>query len=415
MPQLATAAPWLSIIGIGEDGIERLSGDARTLIQAAEYVFGAPRHLSLVASWVRGTAKPWRTPFDPTFADLLACRGRPVCMLASGDPFHYGAGSSLALHLNPAETITIPGISAFSLAAARLLWPLQQTALVSLCGRPITQIRRHLQPGARIMALSAGSDTPAEVAALLVTLGFARSRMHVLEAMGGAHERIRTTTAGEFGFDDVSPLNTLAIEVLDSPGARILPRAAGVPDDWFEHDGQITKREIRALTVAALAPRQDAHLWDIGAGSGSVAIEWLLSDPTLSATAFERRDDRAARIARNANTFGVTNLQIAVGEAPRVLASARAPDAVFVGGGVTSAGLLEAAQSALKTGGRLVVNAVSLESEAALIDCYKRYGGTLTRVSVSHATPIQGSDQFSAWRPAMPITQWIWEKNGARQ
>jgi precorrin-6Y C5,15-methyltransferase (decarboxylating) len=415
MTQPATTTPWLSIVGIGEDGIGRLTTEAQTLIQSAEYVFGAPRHLSLVASLILGTARPWRIPFDPTFADLLACRGRAVCMLASGDPFQYGAGSSLAPHLDPAETITIPGISAFSLAAARLLWPLQQTILVSFCGRPITQIRRHLQPGARVIALSAGSDTPAEVAALLVRLGFARSRIHVLEAMGSSRERIRTTTAGEFGFDEVSPLNTIALEVLDSPGARILPRAAGVPDDWFEHGGQITKREIRALTVSALAPLQGAHLWDIGAGSGSVAIEWLLSDPTLSATAFERREDRAARIVRNANTFGVTNLQIAVGEAPQVLGGARAPDAVFVGGGVTTPGIIESVQSMLKDGGRLVVNAVSLESEAALIDCYKRCGGTLTRLSISRAAPIQGSEQFSAWRSAMPITQWIWEKTGAPQ
>ena len=415
MTQPATTTPWLSIIGVGEDGTDHLSGAARTLIQSAEYVFGAPRHLKLVASLIRGTAKPWRTPFDPTFADLLAHRGRAVCMLASGDPFQYGAASSLAHHLDPAETVTIPGISAFSLAAARLLWPLQQTTLISFCGRPITQIRRHLQPGARLLALSAGSDTPTEVAALLVVLGFAGSRMHVLEAMGGARERVRTTTAGEFGLDDISPLNTIAIEVLDSPGARVLPRAAGVPDDWFEHDGQITKREIRALTVSALAPRQGAHLWDIGAGSGSVAIEWLLCDPTLSATAFECREDRAARIGRNANTFGVTNLQIAVGEAPQVLTGACAPDAVFVGGGVTTPGIIDSAQCTLKTGGRLVINAVSLESEAALIDYYQRCGGTLTRLSVSRAAPIQGSDQFSAWRPAMPITQWVWEKTGARQ
>ena len=335
-------------------------------------------------------------------------------MLVSGDPFHYGAGSSLAPHLDPAETVAIPGVSAFSLAASRLLWPLQETALISCCGRPVAQIRRHLQPGARILALSAGSDTPAEVAALLVTLGFARSRIHVLEAMGSARERIRTTTAAEFKLDDISPLNTVAIEVLDSPGARILPRAPGIPDEWFEHDGQITKREIRAYTIAALAPRQGAHLWDIGAGSGSIAIEWLLCDPTLSATAFERREDRAMRIERNASSFGVMNLQIAVGAAPRVLTGARAPDAVFVGGGLTTAGMVESAQSALKGGGRLVANAVSLESEATLIDCHKRCGGTLTRLSVSRAVPIRDSEQFSAWRAAMPITQWVWEKPGAR-
>jgi len=415
MTQPATTYRWLSIIGIGEKGIDDLTSDAQALIQSAEYVFGAPRHLSLAGSLIRGTARPWRKPFDPTYADLLVHRGRSVCMLASGDPFQYGAGSSLAPYLDPAEAVTIPGISAFSLAAARLLWPLQQTTLLSFCGRPVAQIRRHLQRSARIVALSADSSTPAEVATLLVRLGFDHSRMHVLEVLGSAHERIRTTTAAEFDLEDVAPLNTLAIEVLDSPGARILPRVAGIPDDWFEHDGQITKREMRALTISALAPSQGDHLWDIGAGSGSVAIEWLLSDPTLSATAFERRADRAERISRNANTFGVTDLKLVVGEAPQVLADARPPDAVFIGGGLTTTGVIESAQSALKSGGRLVVNAVSLESEVVLIACYKHSGGTLARLSVSRVVPIEDSGQFSGWRPAMPITQWTWKKPGARQ
>jgi precorrin-6Y C5,15-methyltransferase (decarboxylating) len=413
MTQTATTKRWLSIIGIGAEGITGLTPEARARIQAAEYVFGASRHLSLAGSLIQGAAREWRKPFDANFTDLLALRGRAVCMLTSGDPFQYGAGSSIAAWVSPEEVSTIPGISAYSLAAARLLWPLQHTTLLSFCGRPITHIRRSLHPGARILALSANGRTPAELAELLVTLGFGHSRLHVLESLGGPQERIRTTTACEFPFEDVSPLNTTAIEVVPSSGARILPVAPGIADDWFEHDGQITKREIRAITLASLAPREREHLWDVGAGSGSVAIEWLLRHDSLSATAFEQRVDRAERIGRNARTFGVTDLEVMTGAAPRVLANARAPDAVFIGGGLTTPGVVEAAQSALNCGGRLVANAVSIESEAALIAHHRHSGGTLTRLSVSRAEPIAGSGRFSAWQASLPITQWIWEKSGA--
>jgi precorrin-6Y C5,15-methyltransferase (decarboxylating) len=401
----------LSIVGIGEDGVEGLNAAARGLIESAERVFGGARHLALAKSLIRGTAHPWPSPFDSTFAELLSYQGRPVCMLASGDPFQYGAGSTLARFVAPDETLTIPAPSAYTLAAARLLWPLAQTTLLSFCGRSVDFLRPHLQPGARILALSADQNSPGEVARLLAELGFGSSNLTVLEALGGPGERIRNVSAGAFDVTDIAPLNTVAIEVRAAAGARVLARVPGLPDALFDHDGQITKREIRALTLAALAPRRGEHLWDIGAGSGSVAIEWMLADTSLTASALERRPDRVARILGNAVSFGVGNLEVVTGSAPEALAKLRQPDAVFVGGGATTPGLIELVQGRLRPGGRLVVNAVSLESEAVVLAQQKRSGGSLTRIAISHASPIGGENgRMSGWRPAMPILQWLWEK-----
>jgi precorrin-6Y C5,15-methyltransferase (decarboxylating) len=401
----------LSIVGIGEDGVEGLNAAARGLIESAERVFGGTRHLALAKSLMRGSAHPWANPFDSTFAELLSYRGRPVCMLASGDPFQHGAGSTLAGLVAPDETIAIPAPSAYTLAAARLLWPLAQTTLLSFCGRSVDYLRPHLQPGARILALSSNQNSPGEVGRLLVELGFGNSTLTVLEALGGPRERIRSMNAEAFDLTDIAPLNIVAIEVRAAPGARILARAPGLPDALFDHDGQITKREIRALTLSALAPRRGEHLWDIGAGSGSVAIEWLLADTSLTASALERRPDRVARIHGNAASFGVGNLEVIAGSAPEALATLRAPDAVFVGGGATTPGLIELLQGRLRPGGRLVVNTVSLESEAVVLAHQKRSGGSLTRIAISHASPIGGENgRMSGWRPAMPILQWLWEK-----
>jgi precorrin-6Y C5,15-methyltransferase (decarboxylating) len=410
-PQPAALHRWLSIVGIGEDGIEGLSAAGRELIQSAAVVFGGARHLALAAPLIRGISRPWPVPFDPTVAEVLKHRGRAVCVLASGDPFFHGIGSLLSRHVSCQETLAVPAPSAFSLAASRLLWPLPQTILLSLCGRSLDFIRPHLHPGARILILTEGRDAPADLARLLCRIGFGPSRVTVLESLAGPRERIRSSPANSFDLESIGPLNTVAIEVAAEDGARILPRAAGMADELFEHDGQITKREIRALTLSALAPRRGELLWDVGAGSGSVAIEWLLADASLSAIAVERRGDRAARVARNAAAFGVPHLTLIEGSAPAALEGLAPPDAVFIGGGATTPGMMDAARAALRPGGRLVVNAVALETEAVLLKYQSQWGGTLTRLAISRAGPIGGEDaRMTGWRSAMPVTQWTWVK-----
>jgi precorrin-6Y C5,15-methyltransferase (decarboxylating) len=410
-PQPAASDRWLSIVGIGEDGIEGLNAAARELIQSAAVVFGGARHLALAAPLIRGVPRSWPVPFDQSVAEVLKLRGRAVCVLASGDPFLHGIGSLLSRHVSSEETVAVPAPSAFSLAASRLLWPLPQTVLLSLCGRSLDFIRPHLHPGTRILLLTGGHDAPAQVARLLCQIGFGASRVTVLESLAGPHERIRSSQASSFDLETIDPLHTLAIEVAAQDGARILPRAAGMPDELFEHDGQITKREIRALTLSALAPRRGELLWDVGAGSGSVAIEWLLADVSLNAIAVERRSDRAARVARNAAAFGVPHLTLIEGSAPAALEGLAAPDAVFIGGGATTPGMLDAVRAALRPAGRLVVNAVALETEIVLLKYQSQWGGTLTRIAVSRAGPIGGEDaRMTGWRSAMPVTQWTWVK-----
>ena len=409
--QPAAIRRWLSIVGIGEDGIDGLTPVSRDLIQSATLVFGGARHLALATPLIRGTSRPWTSPFDRSVAEVLANRGRDVCVLASGNPFLYGVGSLLAPHVSRAEILTVPAPSAFSLAAARLLWPLPQTVQISLCGRSTDLIRPHLHPGARILALTSSEHVPAELSRLLCQIGFGCSQLTVLEALSGPRERIRTARANSFALEVIDPLNTVAIEVVAEAGARILPRSAGLADDLFEHDGQLTKREIRAMTLSALAPRRGELLWDVGAGSGSVAIEWLLTDPSLTAIAVERRSDRAARARRNAAAFGVPHLELVEGTAPAVLEGLAAPHAVFVGGGATHPGVLEAVRLALRSSGRLVVNAVTLETESVLLNHQARWGGSLTRIAIARASPVGGEDaHMLGWRPAMPIVQWTWVK-----
>ena len=403
----AVSPRWLSIVGIGEDGAAGLSGAAQRLIGAAEIVFGGRRHLALAAPLIRGAARPWPSPFDAAPDEVLAHRGRPVCVLASGDPFHYGIGAVLAGNIDAREMTVLPAPSAFSLAAARLGWSLPATVLLSVHGRSIDLLRPHLQPGARILVLTSDGDGAAALAKLLAETGFGASRLTVLEALGGLRETIRATTAAGYDLDPVDALNTVAIEVVAAPGARVLARTAGIADDLFEHDGQITKREIRAVTLSALSPRRGELLWDIGAGSGSVAIEWLLADPAMRAIAVEQRADRVARIARNATAFGVPGLEIVEGTAPAALAALPTPDAVFVGGGAGDARVLDTASRALRGGGRLVVNAVTLETEALLLARHAAFGGELLRIAFSRAEPLGG---MSALRPALPVTQWLWIK-----
>ena len=404
----AASPRWLSIVGIGEDGIEGLSAAARALIGAAEIVFGGRRHLRLAAPLIRGAARPWPSPFAGAADEVLHHRGRQICVLASGDPFHYGVGTVLARRIDAREMIVVPAPSAFSLAAARLGWSLPRTVLLSVHGRTLDLVRPHLQPGARILALTSDGEGPAALARLLTQSGFGSSRLTVLEALGGPRERVRGTTAASFDLGAVDALNTLAIEVEAAPDARVIARSAGLADTLFEHDGQITKREVRAVTLSSLAPRRGELLWDIGAGAGSVAIEWLLADPLfMRAIAVERRADRAARIRRNAATFGVPGLEIVQDAAPAALAGLAAPDAVFIGGGASEPGVIDTAAVALLPGGRLVVNAVTLETEALLIARHAALGGDLIRIAITRAAAV---GEKTGWRAAMPVTQWVWTK-----
>lgn len=405
--ETAAARRWLSIVGIGEDGVEGLSPVARGLVSNAEIVFGGKRHLALAASLIRGAARPWPSPFERAVGEVLTQRGRQVCVLASGDPFVHGVGSVLARHIEAREMLVLPAPSAFSLAAARLGWALPETTLLSLHARALDLVRPHLQPGARVLALTSDGEGPAALARLLAGIGFGGSRLTVLEALGGKRERIRTTTAAGFDLGTINDLNVVAIEVAAAPAARIIPRAAGLPDALFEHDGCITKREVRAVTLSALAPRRGDLLWDIGAGAGSVAIEWMLADVSLSAIAIEARVDRAARIRRNTASFGVPGLDVVEGSAPAALAGLASPHAIFIGGGAGDPGVLDTAITALQSGGRLVVNAVTLETESLLIARHAALRGELTRIAIARAEPLGGK---TGWRPARPVTQWAWVK-----
>jgi precorrin-6Y C5,15-methyltransferase (decarboxylating) len=403
----AASPRWLSIVGIGEDGVDGLSAAARGLIGGADIVIGGRRHLALAAPLIRGAARAWPSPFDGAADEVSRHRGRQVCVLASGDPFHYGVGAVLARHVDPREMIVLPAPSAFSLAAARLGWSVPDTVLLSLHGRSLDLIRPHLQPGARMLVLTSGGDGPAALARLLAQSGFGQSRLTVLEALGGPRERVRGTTAGDFAFGAVDALNTLAIEIEAAPDARILPRTAGIPDELFEHDGQISKREIRAVVLSSLAPRRGELLWDIGSGSGAIAIEWMLSDPTMRAIAIERRGDRAARIVRNAAACGGPALQVIAAAAPGALATLPKPDAIFIGGGASEPGVVDTAARALRSGGRLVANAVTLETETLLLGRHAVLGGELLRLAISRAEPL---GEKIGWRAAMPVTQWKWIK-----
>ena len=378
---------------------------AQKLLASAELVVGGKRHLGLAEALIRGRTLAWPSPIGDAVPEIEKHRGRPVVVLASGDPFHYGVGDLLTRSIPASETLCLPNASAFSLAAARLGWSLQEVALVSLHGCALEGIVRHLQPGARILALSWDGETPAKLATFLGERGMGASSITVLEAMGGPHERVRSATATGFDLADVAPLNTIALQVVAGADAMVLPLAPGLDDTLFEHDGQLTKREVRAITVSALAPRQGELLWDVGLGAGSVAIEWLLCHPSLKAIGVESEPERAARAARNAAALGTPDLQIVQQRAPGAFAGLPAPDAIFLGGGLSNPNMLEAAWAALKPGGRLVANAVSIQSEARLIDYFQRYGGELVRLEVSKAGKA-GTGGVFVWRAAAPIVQW---------
>lgn len=379
-----------------------LSAAANAALDTAEFVIGGARHLELAAPLAARTL-PWPSPFTEGYPIILARRGQPTCVLATGDPFHYGVGAELARLIPAHEIVSFPHASAFSLAAARMGWSLPDCDCVSLHGRALERIIPHLQPGARLLALSWDGSTPGKLAALMMRLGFSDSAITVLEAMGGTRERIRHATASDFGLAEIDPLNTMAIEVVAAGNARIVPLAPGLPDSWFENDGQLTKAEIRALTLAVLSPRAGELLWDIGMGAGSVGIEWCLRHPRNRCIGIEEREERAERARRNAAELGAA-LDIQLGRAPEALTSLPAPDAVFIGGGASEPGVFDAAWAALKSGGRLVINAVTLETETLLGTLHARHGGVMRRLALSRLERVGG---MHGWRAAMPVTQWV--------
>lgn len=388
------ADPWLSIIGLGEDGLAGLSGASRAALDTADVVFGGPRHLALAQVDARG--KEWPQPFD--VAPVLALRGRRVAVLASADPFWFGAGANLSTRLAREEWVAYTAPSTFALAAARLGWRLEEVACHGLHATPFAKVRLSLHRAARMICLLRDGPAVGEFARWLDKEGFGASAIWVLESLGGPRECVRCTTAAGFDLLDVAAPVAVAIEVAGGTG---LPRSPGLPDSAFAHDGQITKSPLRALTLAALAPRPGEHLWDIGAGSGSVSVEWCLAGGC--ATAIEQQAGRAANIRTNVQSFGLpAALTVVEGMAPQALADLAAPQAIFVGGGFNLA-MFTALQSLAPSTCRLVVNAVTLETESALALLQLQYGGDMLRIELSHAAPL---GLMRGWVPARPVVQW---------
>jgi precorrin-6Y C5,15-methyltransferase (decarboxylating) len=396
----------ISVVGIGADGWAGLGEPARAAVLAADTIVGSERQLELVPnSSVRG--RRWPSPIDPLLDELAERIDGSVCVLASGDPMLHGIGATLTRRLGPERVAIHPHPSAFALACARLGWPAAEVELMSAVGRPVELVAALLQPGRRILAYVTGADGAAALASFLRERGFGPSRFVVLEQLGGPRERIVESTATDWRERRADPLHAVAIECRAAPGALVLGRHPGLPDGAYDSDGQLTKWPVRAVTLAALRPGPGLALWDVGAGSGSVAIEWLRAEPWARAIAIERRRDRAARVRANALRLGVPALEVIEGPAPDALAGLEPPDAVFLGGGVAVPGVLDTCWEALNAGGRIVANSVTLESEQALHRARSRYGGSLLRLELSHAEPL-GSLQ--AWRPQFPVVQWSAEK-----
>ncbi len=392
-------ARWLTIIGLGEDGPEGLSPASLEALHAAEVIMGSERHLSL-AKDIDAERVTWPVPFEDGLPLLEGLRGRKVAVLASGDPFWFGAGSVIARRFAREEWRAIPGASVFSLAAARLGWPLERVACLGLHAAPLPRLRPHLAAGQRVIATVRDGAAVGELAAYLDGLDLGDTRMHVLEALGGPRERCREVAAGAYALEDVVHPVAVAFEAAGS--GTSLSAASGQPDDVFESDGQMTKRPIRAITLSALAPRPGERLWDIGSGSGSVAIEWLMTHASTQAVAIEMRADRAARIRKNARELGQDRLVVVEGQAPESLSELEVPDAVFVGGGLDR-GLLDWIWGNLAPRTRVVANAVTLETTALLTEAQARFGGTLTQVELAEAAPV---GRFRGWKAAYPVVQW---------
>ena len=392
-------ARWLTVTGIGEDGFKGLGRNARHALLAASKIFGSQRQLDLLPPCIRGERKLWPTPFS--LDALLALRGEPVCVLASGDPMFFGVGASLARQLPSAEMLILPAPSSCSLAAARMGWPLQDVVTLSVVARPVAALNAQLFSGVRLLVLSNDGQSPAAIAALLRERGFGPSRLSVLEHLGGEAERRIDGVANDWAAPAIADLNLIAIECIADPDTPRLSRLAGLPDSAFRHDGQLTKRDVRAITLARLAPVPGELLWDVGAGSGSIGIEWMRAHPGCRALAIEADEGRQLLIEHNRNALGVPGLQLVRGSAPQALTGLERPDAIFIGGGVTREGVLDTCWAGLKPGGRLIANAVTLQSEMTLMAWREQHGGELTRIHIAQAQPL---GDFDTWRQALPIT-----------
>jgi precorrin-6B C5,15-methyltransferase / cobalt-precorrin-6B C5,C15-methyltransferase len=394
-------SPWLTVVGIGEDGWRGLGRHARQALLAADTIFGGARHLALLPARIGGERRAWSTPF--TIAPVLdyRCARKRVCVLASGDPMMFGVGSTFARELAADEFRVLPAPSSLSLAAARLHWALQDVAVVSLVGRPVAALETQLHHGARLFVLSSNAASPGVVAELLTKRGFGASRLSVFEHLGGERERRIDSEASAWTTSEVAALNLVAIECIAENHARRLPLTPGLPDDAYQHDGQLTKRDVRAITLSRLAPEPGELLWDVGAGCGSIGIEWMRAHPSCRAIAIEANDQRQRLIEHNRDALGVPGLQLVEGEAPDALAGLPEPDAIFIGGGVTAPDMLDTCWSHLKKGGRMIVNAVTLQSEVTLVAWRARNGGEMTRIGVAHAQPLGA---FDTWRQALPVT-----------
>lgn len=399
--------PWLVIIGIGDDGLDSVPAAGRRLIDEAELLVGGDRHQGFVPEH-KGERLTWAGGLEHAMDEIGRWRGKRVVVLATGDPMCFGAGTNLQRRFDPSEMLVLPAPGALSLACARMLWPLPEVELVTLHGRPAESFNLHIAPGARLVVLSQDGGTPSRVAAMLRDRGFGPSEVTVLEHMGGPKEKRLGGTAADWAHDDVAMLNTVAVKCIPGEDAVLRPRVPGLADDAFEHDGQITKREVRAVTLAALGPQPGEVLWDVGAGSGSIAIEWMRAARGCIAVAIENRPERCAAIARNALTLGVPRLEIVEGEAPGALDDLTLrPDAIFVGGNTARDGMLEACWAALSPGGRLVANAVTLEGERRLLDFHEAVGGDMRRIEVSHP---KRAGSTTIWEPKAPVTQLVARK-----
>ena len=399
---MSALEPWLHVVGIGDAGLASLSPAARRVIEAGEVLVGGERHLAMVPEH-RGERLLWRRPLEATLPELEALRGRRVVVLASGDPMCFGVGELLMRHLGPGELRMLPAPSTFSLVCARLGWPFAEVACLSAHSRPLSALRRHVAPGARLIVLSRDGGTPRASARLLEDLGFGASRLWVLEHLGGPAERLIEGTAVTLPDRSFAALNTVAIACAAEPGTVAYATAPGLPDDAFECDeGMLTKREVRAATLARLSPLPGQRLWDVGAGSGAVAIEWLRAAKHGEAIAVEQDPRRYATIARNADRLGTPELTVVHGQAPRCLADLPAPDAAFIGGGVGEPEMIETCWRMLRAGGRLVANVVTVEGERRLLDWQAGHGGELTRIEVAR---LDALGRYQVWRKGLAVIQ----------
>ncbi len=393
---------WLTIVGMGEDGWEGLSNRARLAIKSTDVIVGSTRLLSFLPK-TKAQIHEWPQPFSAVIEQIKPLAGRNTVILATGDPMNFGIVRKLLEFIPFDEMTIIPQVSAFSLAAARMGWSLPDCDCFTIHGRPAANVETFIQPNARLLILTEDGTSIAEVCRRLIARGFENSKITVLENMGGAGERISNFTANTNPNLDWSPLNVLAVQCITGAQAKIFSRVAGLPDDAFIHDGQLTKREVRAATLAALAPAPDQVLWDIGAGCGSVSIEWMRVARGCEAIAIEHNEDRLKMIATNADQLGTPRLNIIAGKAPEALDGLRAPDAVFIGGGVGIAGVFETAWEKLKSGGRMVANVVTIEGEMHLYDLQEKHGGELVRMDVSVLSAV---GPYRAMKPRMSVVQW---------